>query len=154
MISIRNITSDDVATLVGLAHQCPPLEIHTQYTYWVCANYYSRSSFILEDNKTPIGYVLVVDSPKAVFLWQIGIIPQYRKKGLSRVLLSACADYAKSEGKCIETTIAEENIDSLSAVSRFCKNNCFNLESCGEAIVLDSTGEVFEREKRFRIHIY
>lgn len=114
-ITIRNVEKTDNALLRHLAKQCPALDLHTQYTYWVNTYYFNKSSFILEDDGKPIGYIMTLNTPDVIFIWQIGIIKEYRGKGLSYKLISAVMEYAKSINKPIEVTIASSNKSSFNA---------------------------------------
>ena len=114
-ITIRNVEKTDNALLRHLAKQCPALDLHTQYTYWVNTYYFNKSSFILEDDGKPIGYIMTLNTPDVIFIWQIGIIKEYRGKGLSYKLISAVMEYAKSINKPIEVTIASNNKNSFNA---------------------------------------
>ena len=114
-ITIRNVEKTDNALLRHLAKQCPALDLHTQYTYWVNTYYFNKSSFILEDDGKPIGYIMALNTPDVIFIWQIGIIKEYRGKGLSYKLISAVMEYAKSINKPIEVTIASNNKSSFNA---------------------------------------
>ena len=153
MLQVRKVCTEDLSTLQRLARECPPLETHTQYTYWVCVNYYAESSFILEKDGEPIGYIMAVDSPKDVFLWQIGIIPRFRSTGLSSMLVEACFEYAKCVGKNIELTISEDNVACYRAMKNFCRVHELPFLYCDDAIVLDADGTEFERERRYRIMV-
>lgn len=42
-MKIRNVTERDTETLMNLAKNNPPLDVHTPYTYWVIAKYFSRT---------------------------------------------------------------------------------------------------------------
>lgn len=112
---VRPVQKTDNALLRHLAKQCPTLDLHTPYTYWVNTYYFNKSSFILEDDGKPIGYIMALNTPDAVFVWQIGIIKEYRGKGLSYKLVSAVMEYAKNINKPIEVTIASTNIGSFNA---------------------------------------
>lgn len=114
-ITIRNVEKTDNALLRHLAKQCPALDLHTQYTYWVNTYYFNKSSFILEDDEKPIGYIMALNTSEVIFIWQIGVIKEYRGKGLSYKLISAVMEYAKSINKPIEVTIASNNKSSFNA---------------------------------------
>ena len=120
-IVIRNATANDGAIMRKLAHECGTLDLHTPYTYWVAAAHYSGGCFIMEEDGTPIGYIMAVDAPEIVFIWQIGILPEHRGKGLSRILIASCVGYAKERKKDIEVTIAENNENSYRSFARFCE---------------------------------
>ncbi len=151
MYTIRTALESDAPLLRRLAKNCPPLDLHTQYTYWVIAAYFGRGCFILEADGEPAGYLTTVDAPSTVFVWQIGILEPHRGKGLSRMLIRAAADYAKTVSKDLEVTIAADNAASYAAFRSFCDACGTPLERVGVAEVTDLDDPDFrETEIRYR----
>lgn len=66
-ITIRNVEKTNNALLRHLAKQCPALDLHTQYTYWVNTYYFNKSSFILEDDGKTIVYIMTLNTPDVIF---------------------------------------------------------------------------------------
>ena len=128
MYNLRSVKEKDASTLRFLAVHCAPLDVHTPYTYWVAANYYGEGCFILEDDENPIGFIMAVETASSLFVWQIGILLEYRGKGLSKKLIEAVFDYATQRQKNMEVTIAEDNIASYSAFSRFCNHKNIRID--------------------------
>ena len=152
MITIRNITEKDHAILHSLALKCPPLDVHTQYTYWVNATYFGKSSFLMLDDDNPVGYIMAIDTPELIFIWQIGILPEYRHKGLSRKLIDSCVKYADSIGKPMQVTIAEDNKSSYAAFSSYCSQEGKTFNKIDEIRVTDLDDSSFnEVEIRYEI---
>ncbi len=151
MYTIRTATESDAPLLRRLAKNCPPLDVHTQYTYWVIASYFGRGCFILEADGEPAGYLMTVDAPSAVFVWQIGILEPHRGKGLSRMLIRAAAEYARSVSKALEVTIAADNAASNAAFRGYCSDCGTPFERVGVAEVSDLDDPDFrETEVRYR----
>ncbi len=151
MYTIRNVTESDAPLLRHLAKNCPPLDLHTQYTYWVIAGFFGGSSFLLEQDGEPVGYLTAVDAPSAVFIWQIGILEAHRGKKLSRLLIRAAVEYAQAVSKDLEVTIAPDNVPSYSAFRSFCDANGTPLKRLGVTEVSDLDDPSFrEREVRYR----
>lgn len=154
MYSIRNIEEKDAPLLRYLAKRCQPLDVHTHYTYWVVSNYFGSGGFILEADNAPAGYIMTVDTPSAVFVWQIGLLEAHRGKGLSQQLIAAAASYAKSVAKNMEVTISADNKASYSAFSQFCKKNQIRFERIGNVDIPDMDDPSFcEAEIAYRLHI-
>lgn len=130
-MKIRNITQNDSELLRNLCTQCPPLDIHTPYTYWVISRYHNESSFLLLDDNKPVGYILSLDTKEKVFFWQIGILKEYRGKGYSQALIGKIMEYAKDKNKDVEVTIAENNSASNSAFIKYCKDNNWTISKNG-----------------------
>ena len=150
---IRNVRSNDTPIIQSLAIKCSPLELHTEYTYWVCTHLFQCSSFILELDKYPIGYIMAIENTSTVFIWQIGITSEHRGKGLSKHLIGACVNYAKSVKKNLEVTISENNEESYRAFRNYCRRNGLVFSCLGDAEILDADGVLFELEKLYSIHI-
>ena len=154
MYKIRNITERDAAVLRFLAQNCPPLGVHTHYTYWVVAKYYSEGGYILENDGNPVGYIMTVDAPSAIFIWQIGILSEHRRKGLSQMLIEAVVRYANKVSKNLEVTIAADNVSSYCAFHCFCLKNKITFEKIDNVNIRDLYDTVFkESEIQFRMII-
>lgn len=152
MYSLRNVSAADAALLKHLAGKCYPLDVHTPYTYWVVANYHAISSYILQNDKEPIGFITALNTPNMVFVWQIGILEEFRRKGLSKMLISAVFDYARSVSKDIEVTIAADNDASKSAFASVCKKQNVKMVEIGVVELRDIDDDSFtEVEKKYRI---
>lgn len=152
MYSLRNVSAADAALLKHLTKKCYPLDVHTPYTYWVVANYHAISSYILQYDKKPIGFITALDTPNVVFIWQIGILEEFRRKGLSEMLISAVFDYAKSVSKDLEVTIAADNDASKSAFASVCKKQNVKMVEKGVVELQDIDDDSFnEIEKKYRI---
>ena len=122
MCNLRSVKEKDASTLRFLAMHCEPLDVHTPYTYWVVAKHYGDGSFILVDNENPIGFIMTVETDSSLFVWQIGILHEYRGRGLSQRLIEAVFNYAVQKQKNMEVTIAEDNLASYSAFLHFCNH--------------------------------
>lgn len=120
-IDIRNVDPDEGALLRSLAAQCAPLDLHTPYTYWVIAHYYSQSCFTLTDDGEPVGFITSLVQGDRGFIWQIGLLAPYRKRGLSQMLIDAVVSAFSRNGiKEVELTISDDNPDSFGAFSSYC----------------------------------
>ena len=144
MYELRKINGSDCATMRYLAQKCTPLDVHTQYTYWVNATFFDKCSFILESDGEPAGYIMTVENPETLFIWQIGILPEHRGNGLSYQLISACMDYAASAGKNVKVTIAEENIASYRSFLSACEKKGCRLNKLETVRIIDKSDPAFE----------
>ena len=154
MCKLRHVEEKDAPSLRFLAMHCAPLDVHTPYTYWVVANHYGDGSFILEDNGKPIGFIMTVETASSLFVWQIGILLEYRGKGLSKKLIEAVFDYATQRQKNMEVTIAEDNIASYSAFSHFCNHKNIRFDEVRLVEVRDlEDHSIKEDEIMYRIKV-
>lgn len=136
-ITIRNACGADSALLRSLAAACGTLDVHTPYTYWVACQYHGSSIFILEDAGTPVGYLMALDNPDCVFLWQIGILASYRGKGLSQLLYERVMDFASAAQKPLQVTIAPENKASYGALASICRSRNLSILQEGTLYLTD-----------------
>ena len=128
-ITVRNACASDSPLLRALAAACGTLDVHTPYTYWVACRYHSKSIFILEDSGTPVGYIMALDNPDCVFLWQIGILSSHRGKGLSKLLYARVMDFAAAAEKPLQVTIAPENKASYGAMENYCRSRGLTIQA-------------------------
>lgn len=121
-VRVRGTTSDDAGLLESLALRCPPLDVHTPYTYWVLSTYFSESCFVAVEGTEPVGFVTAVANRDRALLWQIGILPAHRGKGLSHLLIDAVAGWADGRGfSAIELSIDPANKESHATFRSFAK---------------------------------
>ena len=147
MYSVRKIFEKDAPLLRAIAKKCFPLDVHTQYTYWVVARYYGDKGFVLEYNGQPIGYIMTIESSNVTFIWQIGILSEYRNHGLSYQLIDAVVRCAKSINNRMEVTIDESNISCYFAFYKYCIKNGFEFNRIGMTNICDLDDvEFYENE--------
>lgn len=151
-LTMRSATADDAALLRDLARRCYPLDVHTPYTYWVVCRFFGTGCFLLEREGEAVGYLMTVDTPECLFVWQIGLLEPHRGQGHSQRLIRAAAEYASRLGKEIQVSIAPENQASYGAFSAYCRNHGMVMEPCGEVSLTDLEDKSFrEYEVHYRI---
>lgn len=119
-IIIEKVTSFDDVILKDLASRCKPLDIHTQYTYWVMCNYCQECSNIIKVNDEIAGFIMCVTNNDVIFIWQVGVLPEFRRKGLSQMLIEEVFESAKYQNKKIQFTVLEENKASYNSFKKLC----------------------------------
>ena len=154
-LTVREVRESDAVLLRELAKKCPPLDLHTPYTYWVVAEYFGKCSFIVEKDGTPIGYIMCVLNRETLLIWQIGIREEYRKQGISAVLIDRVFQWyeANRNGRFdITVSISNENQDSFSAFSNYCARRGYEMKPDSEIVLTDPDDPDFhEREILYRI---
>ncbi len=120
---IRCIEEKDLPQIRDFVSSCPPLGVHTLYTYWVLLHCFGDLCFISEEEGRINGIITGVASaqePDCAFLWQIGIAGSERGKGLSRKLIESFFEAAGQKGiRRIQLTIDPENTASLKTFRRW-----------------------------------
>lgn len=118
--TIRPVTEADHALLLSLAERCPPLDVHTPYTYWVQCTLFSKSCFVLTLRSEDVGFITAVENEREALIWQIGILPAHRGKGCSSLLIGAALDVLLPRRE-VFVTIAPENRISLQSFQSACR---------------------------------
>lgn len=136
-LTVRSAAAGDAALLRDLARRCYPLDVHTPYTYWVVSRFFGCGCFLLEHSGEAVGYIMTVETPECLFVWQIGLLEPWRGQGRSQTLIGAAAAYAAKLGKEIRLSIAPENKASYGAFSAYCRDHGMTLEPCGEVSLTD-----------------
>jgi len=154
-MKIRNVSIQDAPVLRKLASLCPPLDLHTPYTYWLLTFMYNDTCFILEVDDKIAGFITSVYSKNTLFIWQIGILPEFRRQGLSTALLKQVFTKADELGITkINVSIAEDNQSSNGSFQAFCREHGFTMQKASVAEITDLiTPEFKEKEVVFEIRI-
>lgn len=154
-MNIRNVVEADAALLRDFARKCPPLDLHTPYTYWVLCKFFSQSCFILSEDKKDMGYIMAFEAENIIFIWQIGVLPQYRRKGCSKMLIQAVVDFAYGKNKNVAVSIAKENEASYGAFLRYCRTNSISFRKNGSLTVTDLEDTLFvEMEVIYELQLF
>jgi diaminobutyrate acetyltransferase len=117
----RVATVDDAELLRKLASDCSPLDVHTPYTYWVIAYMFGQQCRIIEHNNQPIGFITALFNKDYAFIWQMGILQEYRGNHLSKKLYDEVfSEIVKRKFTRVRASIAEANTASKAALDRYC----------------------------------
>lgn len=120
ILNFWHVTERDAELLYELAKQCPPLDMHTPYTYWVICKYFANQSFVLVLDGQPIGYIMAIQTNDCMFLWQIGIKSDFRGRGYSQFLIDIVVTQANQLHLPVQTTIDINNVASYRAMAKYC----------------------------------
>lgn len=147
MFSCRGCTEADADLILNLARACPPLDVHTAYTYWVVCHLYGGTSSILMDDQEAVGYIMGVPKDRTLFIWQLGVLPRYRGQGLTALLFNALLSSSASRFDEIELTIAPDNNASFGALASWSRANGLRIEELGIIAVPEhhEPGEILYR---------
>lgn len=136
-MNIRNVVEKDAALLRDFARHCPPLDLHTPYTYWVLCKFFAESCFIVSDDDVDMGYIMAFEAEKIVFVWQIGVLPEHRGKGCTRFLIDSVVQFAREKNKNMAVSIAKENVASYGSFSSYCNAHAIPFQENGSLTVTD-----------------
>lgn len=139
----RHPDENDAPLIQELARKCPPLDVHTVYTYWVICKFFSESCIIAEDNGVPFAYITAVETDDTVFIWQICISEKYRGMKISALLIDFVLNYAEAKNKTVSVSIDKENTASNSAFQSYCSKNSYILRRTGSLSLKDLSDLLF-----------
>lgn len=116
-VSIRRAREKDYRDVHRFVSRCPPLECYPEHVYKILFRYQGDSCFIARTGDTIVGFVTLLacrDRRDTFFLWQIGVVPAVRGKGIGRRILREAVRRVRRKGcRRIEVTIEPENQPSL-----------------------------------------
>ncbi len=153
-IEIVNAKVVDSSVLRNTAIKCGTLDKHTPYTYWVVWNYFGDYCFVAKDNEKVVGFITCVNEGKKALIWQIGVLQEYRKRGISQLLIDALWEKLNDSTEhkpLVEVTIADGNVASKSAFETFCRNKGLHLIQRDYVTVYDENGNIEECEALYEI---
>lgn len=100
-VQLRNATPSDAETLARFAASLDGLTRHSTYSYWVLCTFAARTCFLAEQEGNLVGFATAVLSdttPRELFLWQVGVAPDWRGKGIAARLLDRVAEAGRMVG--------------------------------------------------------
>jgi len=116
---------EDGPTLWRLARASGGLEVNSAYSYIMMAHFFGPTCVLAEDAGRPIGFVsgfIPPERPDTVFVWQIGVDPGERGRGLGRAMLSALVSRpACATVRYLDATVTPSNRASRSLFSGFAR---------------------------------
>jgi len=136
---INNITINDIPEIRKCVSKCNPLDMHTPYTYWVIANFFSECSFTISCDNKIIGFITSIKSFNNVFfIWQMGVLPDFRKMGLAQILINTVVEVIKKQNVySLYASIDINNMESMHSFGKYAKNKNYALLKSGELHLTD-----------------
>jgi len=141
---IKSCNSKDALLLRNLAKQCKPLDIHTHYTYWIICKFFGDSCFIISNENNPIGYIMTIVKNNILFIWQIGILKEYRGNHYSKILLDSVKQYAINNNYSkILVSISPNNKSSYYTFQNYCNHNNLTIIKLNDYVDINDKDENF-----------
>ena len=136
---INNITINDIQEIRKCVSICNPLDMHTPYTYWVIANFFSECSFKISYDNKIIGFITSIKTFNNVFfIWQMAVLPDFRKMGLAQILIDTVVEVTKKQNiYSLYASIDTTNTESMHSLSKYAKNKNYTLLKSGELHITD-----------------
>lgn len=150
-MNFRQAEEKDIVPIVHLLNDCRPYVLaHHDYLYWILSNYFQSSCFVCEDSGKIIGFISGLPSvdQNAVFIWQICVSAEYRRKGIACALLYRLYEVSEQNGfDHIQLSITAENSASFDMFSRFANKNKLKMELVKQVGILKNTENIYKISK-------
>lgn len=152
-LTYQRVMVDSSEAIQALVADCPPLTLHTPFTYWVILSRSPDLCIGAFADGDLVGVVLTIPSlARAAFVWQIGVRQEFRGQKVAHALLDRSWQAAKCVGlKGIEVTIDPQNKASTSMFKKFAEVNDLKMEVAGDVEIRDGSGSLIERETEYRL---
>ena len=138
---IKKLAIDDIDSVLELLDKSRPYVVpHHNYQYWILCKYHSQTSFVYTDANKIVGFLACLQSveSRSIFLWQICVDENHRKKGIANKLLNKLISVMKElKISRIDLTITEGNGASKSLFSKFAR-------SISSELILDESVKIIE----------
>lgn len=128
--TLRRPRAEDGPALHRLVKRCPPLDENSRYCNLLQVTHFADSSVVAERDGQLLGFVTgyrVPDRDDVLFVWQVGVGPEGRGRGLAGRMLTALLD--RLDGiEHLETTVTPDNAASRRVFERFARDRDAPLE--------------------------
>lgn len=97
-VVIDNIDQTDIESIMKIIENCAPyLELRDRGLYWTIVTFFRDTCLIARINGKAVGFIMAFVSqvnPKELYVQDIGILPEYRKKGIGMKLMEKITQIA------------------------------------------------------------
>jgi len=125
-VAVRAPNVDDGFAVHKLVAMCPPLDLNSRYFYLVQCTDFADTCIVAERDGEVVGWISGYrrpGHPNVLFVWQIAVHPDARGHSLGTRLLRALLSRPNCENvETIQTSVAEDNIASLSVFKSFAES--------------------------------
>lgn len=110
---MRRPRPTDGPSMWTLAGECA-LDVNSPYAYALWGEYFSETSVVaVDESDRVVGFLTgfrVPASPETIFVWQVAVAADHRRKGLARRMLDEVVE--QSGATCVEATVTPSNVAS------------------------------------------
>lgn len=125
-IRFRGPAPEEGKLLHRLVDEGGTLELNTTYKYVLFADHFAGTTTVAEHDGEIVGFVSAYrppSHPDTVFVWQIGVNPRMRGRGVARGLLEAMVRRPGCRGvRYLEATVTPSNLASRRLFQSFARH--------------------------------
>ena len=99
-MNYRHPTLDDGSKIYSLVKSCPPLDVNSQYFYYILCKDFGNTCVVAEYDRNLLGFVsayLQPEKSQSLFVWQVAVFKNERRKRVALNML----DWLIKQPKCI-----------------------------------------------------
>ena len=120
-------TPADGPLLWELAREAGGLDVNSRYAYLLWCRDFADSSVVARSEDRLAGFITGYrrpDSPDTLFVWQVAVGPEFRRRGLASRMLDHLVESSRPAGvRFVEATVTPDNKASLHLFESFAKAN-------------------------------
>jgi L-2,4-diaminobutyric acid acetyltransferase len=146
-VAFRKAVLSDARKIWELVRGSKILDLNSPYAYLLLSSHFADTSVVAEtaSDGALVGFVAAYvppTKPDTIFVWQVGVRPQCRGRGLAGRMLHELCERVQPQGlQFLEATVTPSNQPSLSLFRAFARNND---APCSEEILFSR--ELFPRD--------
>lgn len=155
-VAVRPALEGDGALLWELARAAGTLDLNSPYAYMMTCRNFADTCAVAEVFGMPAGFVAahrVPVRPHTLFVWQVGVLPEFRGLGIAKRLLDSLMGQPGCAGvRALEATVTPGNAASKALFASFARARGADL-SIAAGFGRDDFPEdsVHDEERLFRI---
>lgn len=150
---IRQIQKDDFLQVYKLVQATQTLDVHHPYAYWLMFNHSPELCCVVERDEIIVGFATAMKhfgSSNAVFLWQIGVLPDFHQQGIGTQLAEHVIQQAFSTGfQEVYFTTTPDNLPTIRLFEKVTGQLGRHIEVKGST---GNQGKLIKEEIIFRIY--
>jgi len=119
-VRLRQPTPEDGAALHNLVERCPPLDTNSRYCNLLQVSHFQDTAIVAEQGEQLAGFVSGYRRPDrqdTLFVWQVGVAPEGRGRGLAPKMLLALLGRLPGI-RYLETTVTPANAASAAVFEK------------------------------------
>jgi L-2,4-diaminobutyric acid acetyltransferase len=132
---------------MDLLDRCKPYVLaHHEYIYWMLSNYHSETCFVYTEEERIAGFSGTVQSieKSSVFIWQICVDPDYRRKNIALNLLKELEKPLREKlFQNIQLSITDGNTASLNLFTSFAEQCNLNFKKTDSVTISGKQESVY-----------